>query len=255
MIDVHSHILPSIDDGSRDIKETYNLIKEAYNAGFTDIVCTSHYLEDYDFIADDTQRMQWINILTQNLPEEIKKMKLHIGSEIYFRYDMVELLEDEKASTLCDSNYVLFELSMKRKSSNLKNIIYNLIEKGYIPIIAHPERYQFFQEDPNSIIELIELGVYFQANFASIIGLYGKEAQNTVKVLLKNNMIHFLGSDVHRENTIYTKMPEIIKKLKKIISKEKIKELTEINPRLILENKKINIDNPTEIKKSFWNKF
>ena len=130
MIDVHSHILPNIDDGSRDIKETYNLIKEAYKAGFTDIVCTSHYLEDYDFIANDAQRMQWINVLTQNFPDELKNIKLHIGSEIYITHDMVELLEDKKASTLGDSNYVLFELSMKRKSSNLKNIIYNLIEKG-----------------------------------------------------------------------------------------------------------------------------
>jgi len=154
-----------------------------------------------------------------------------------------------------NSRYILIEFPLLNENFNDINIIYNLKLSNIIPIIAHPERYQFFQEDPNSIIELIELGVYFQANFASIIGLYGKEAQNTVKVLLKNNMIHFLGSDVHRENTIYTKMPEIIKELEKIISKEKIKELTEINPRLILENKKINIDNPTEIKKSFWNKF
>jgi len=254
MIDLHSHILPNIDDGSKSISETYNLIKEAYNAGFTNIISTSHYLEDYDFIADDEQRRQWISLLSQNLPEEVKNIKLHIGSEIYIRYDMLELLENKKASTLGDSNYVLFELSMKHKTSNLKNIIYDLLEQGYIPIIAHPERYKFIQEEPNYLIELIELGVYFQANFASIIGFYGKEVQNTVKLLLKNNMIHFLGSDVHRENTIYTKMPEILKELRKIISENKLKELTELNPKLVLENKKIYVDSPIEIKKSFWNK-
>lgn len=255
MIDLHSHILPGIDDGSKDVNETYNLIREAYNAGFTDIISTSHYLEDYNFIADDSQRRKWIDILIQNLPEEVKNINLHIGSEIYIRYDLTELLKSKKASTLGNSNYVLFELSMKNKISNLKNIIYSLLENGYIPIIAHPERYKFVQDNPNYLIELIELGVYFQANFASIIGFYGKEAQSTVKLLLKNNMIHFLGSDVHRENTIYTKMSEILKELKKVISEDKLNELTEINPRLVLENKKIYVDNPIEIKKSFWKKF
>jgi len=255
MIDLHSHILPNIDDGSQSIGETYNLIREAYNAGFSDIISTSHYLEDYDFIADDKQRKQWIDVLVQNMPEEVEKINLHIGSEIYINHDMVELLESKKASTLGDSNYVLFELSMNRKISNLKNIIYNLLEKGYIPIIAHPERYKFVQEDPNYLIELIELGVYFQANFASIVGLYGKEPQNTVKLLLKNNMIHFFGSDVHRQNTIYSRMPEILKEIKKVISEQKLQELTEINPKLVLENKKIYVDSPIEIKKSFWSKF
>jgi len=93
-----------------------------------------------------------------------------------------------------------------------------------------------------------------QANYGSIIGLYGKKAQIIVKKLLQNNMVHFLGSDVHRQNTIYPKIPQILTILNSIISTEKLEELTTINPKFVLQNKRIDIDEPQEIKFSFKEK-
>lgn len=92
----------------------------------------------------------------------------------------------------------------------------------------------------------------FQANYGSIIGLYGKQAQKTVKKLLKNDMIHFLGSDVHRPETIYPRMPEILEELRKVIDANTLKHLSTINPQLVLENKRIYTPIPKRIKNSFW---
>lgn len=253
MIDFHSHILPGVDDGSTSIEETMQLIKEASKVGFTKIISTSHYIEEqYEY--DEATRKQFLEILNSGIKTLGENVELYLGSEIYASYDMVELLKEAKASSINNSRYVLFELPMQNEFPNFKNIIYKLLANNYIPIIAHPERYAYVKENPNWLIEFIEIGVLFQANYGSIIGIYGKQAQKTVKQLLKNNMIHFLGTDVHRPGTIYTKMPEIMQELEKIIDSKQIKKLTEINPYLVLENKVIYTDKPISIKKSFWEK-
>lgn len=252
MIDFHSHIIPEIDDGSRSIEETMLLLEEAKNAGFTAIISTSHYLpEHYEF--DDLTREKFLEIIKMGASNLGVDIELCLGSEIYASYDMVELLKEHKASTINGTKYVLFELPMQTELPNLKNIIYNLLGNGYIPIIAHPERYAYVKENPNWLLEYLELGVLAQSNYGSIIGIYGKEAQKTVKQLLKNNMIHFLGSDVHKPKTIYTKMPEILQELRKILERDKIKKLTKLNAQLVLENKPIYTEMPKRIKKSFWN--
>ncbi len=250
MIDIHSHILPNIDDGAKTIEESIALIEEAQNAGFTDIISTSHYLENY-YEADNKKRSELIEEIKSNINSEIR---IHLGNEIYITEDIINLIKTNKASTLGNSNYVLFELPMNSNVLYLKEVIFRLIENDYIPIIAHPERYLYVQKDPNMLIELIEMGVLFQANYASIEGYYGKHAQKTVKLLLKNDMIHFLGTDVHRKNTIYKMMTIILSRLEKLIGKEKLYELTTINPKFVLENKKINVKKPKAIKISLLNK-
>lgn len=252
MIDFHSHIIPEIDDGSRSIEETMLLLREAKDAGFTTIISTSHYLPGtYEF--DELSRRQFLEVIqigANNLEIDIN---LKLGSEVYACYDIVELLKENRASTINDTNYVLFELPMQSELPNLKNIIYNLLGNGYRPIIAHPERYSYVKEAPNWLLEYLEIGVLFQSNYGSIIGMYGKEAQKTVKLLLKNNMIHFLGSDVHKAKTVYSKMPEILQELRKILERDEFKKLTKINAQAVLENKEIYVEVPHKIKKGFWN--
>lgn len=234
MIDFHSHILPNIDDGSFSEEETMEILEEAQKVGFTKIISTSHYIEEF-YEADEEYRTDLIN----KLKTDKLDIKLFLGSEIYITDRLLNLLEEKQASTINNSKYVLFELPMNIKSIYTKKIIYRLIEKDYIPIIAHPERYSYVQENLEYVRELHDMGTLFQANYGSIIGMYGKKAEKTVKKLLKNNQIHFLGSDVHRSNQIYPKIPKIMKKLSKIISAEKIEELTTINPQKVLENAEI----------------
>lgn len=246
MIDVHSHILPNIDDGSRSIEETFNLIKEAKEAGFEGIVCTSHYMENY-YETNRPEREVWINAIHENLENKNIDMNLYLGNEIYMSDNIIELLEDGKATTMNDTSYVLFELPMNVEPMNLYDMVYEMQQYKIVPILAHPERYSFVQTDPELIYDLIDKGVLMQANYGSIIGQYGKKAQMIVQKFLENNMIHMLGTDVHRQNTIYPKIPEIILELKSLIGEEKVKELTTINPELVINNKRIDIRKPYKV--------
>jgi protein-tyrosine phosphatase len=133
----------------------------------------------------------------------------------------------------------------------LDNVIFEIKSSGLTPVIAHPERYSYVQENPNFVYNLIKNGVLFQANFASITGYYGKSAKKTLIKLLKANMIHFLGSDSHN-NKKYDNINECIKVLEKIISKEKLEELTTINPRHILDDEQIKIEEPKLIKRGLF---
>ena len=243
MIDVHSHILPNIDDGSRSIDETFNLIKEAKEAGFEGIICTSHYMENY-YETDRPEREVWINAIDENLKNKNIEMNLYLGNEIYMSDNIIKLLEDGKATTMNDTSYVLFELPLNVEPMNLYDMVYEMQQYKIVPILAHPERYSFVQTDPELIYDLIDKGVLMQANYGSIVGQYGKKAQMIVQKFLENNMIHMLGTDAHRQNTIYPKIPEILVELKSLIGEEKLNELTTINPELVINNKRIDIRKP-----------
>ena len=246
MIDMHSHILPNIDDGARSIEETYELIKEAKSVGFEAIVSTSHYMEGY-YETDNKEREIWVNAIYQSLQEKNLDIKLYLGNEIYISENLIKILEEGKASTINDTSYVLFEMPLNVEPMNLYDIVYEMLQYKIVPILAHPERYTFVQQDPELIYELIQKGVLMQANYGSIIGQYGAKAQLIVKKFLENNMIHFLGSDVHRPNTIYPRIPQALEVLEDLIGREKLNELTSINPKLVLNNKRIDIDEPNKI--------
>lgn len=235
MIDFHSHILPGIDDGSRNLEQSIAMVNEAKEAGFTKIISTSHYMENY-YECNERDRRQ----LLKKVQENVQGIELILGNEIYITNNIIELLQNGQASSINGTKYVLFEFPLiTTRPMNDKEVIYRLVENGYIPIIAHPERYPFIQENPDYLFELEEMGALFQSNYGSIIGMYGLKAKKTLKILLKNNLISFFGSDVHRPEQVYNKMPKIIKKLKKIISNEEFEEFTEINPEKVLKNENI----------------
>lgn len=245
MIDFHTHILPNIDDGSRSIDETFNLIKEAKEAGFTGIVLTSHYIENY-YETNVPERDVWVKAISENLSAKGIDTNLYLGNEIYISNNMMNLLEQGKASTINNSCYVLFELPLNAEPLNLYDVIYSLQENKLIPILAHPERYSYVQKEPELIHDLIQKGCLMQANYGSIIGQYGVKAEYIVKKFLENDMIHFLGSDVHRQNSIYPKISFALEKIREIVGEDKLEELTTINPQLVLSNKKIEIEEPEE---------
>ena len=253
MIDFHSHILPNIDDGSRSIEETFNLIKEAKNVGFDAIVSTSHYMENY-YETDTPEREVWVNAIYENLQAKNIDIRLYLGNEIYLSENIINLLENGKASTINDTSYVLFEMPLNAEPMNLYDLVYQMLQCKLVPILAHPERYSFVQKDPDLIYDLIQKGVLMQANYGSIIGQYGEKAKIIVKKFFENRMIHFLGSDVHRQNTIYPRIPEILSTLNDLIGEEKLEELTNTNPSLVLKNKRINIDEPIQVELSLKEK-
>ena len=235
MIDIHSHIIPNVDDGARSVEETFNILKEAQEAGFTDVILTSHFLLNY-YETNAQELIFWKDKLQEVLKKQGTKINLHSGMEIYITNQMEELLENKKILTLANSRYMLIELPLATNVKYFDYVVYYLEAKGIKPIIAHPERYKCVQKDPDIVEEYIEKGCLIQCNYGSIVNLYGREAEKTIKTLLKKNQVHFLGSDVHRENGTYLIILDAIKKIRKIIGENKINELTTINPKKILQN-------------------
>ena len=259
MIDFHTHILPNIDDGSRSIEETFNLIEEAQKAGFDQIVLTPHYMEGY-YETDVAEREVWLDAISKNLYIKKFKGKLYLANEIYMSENIINLLENAKASTINNTSYVLFELPLNAEPLNLYDVIYEMQQYKLVPVLAHPERYTFMQKEPELLYDLVEKGVLsskgvlLQSNYGSIIGQYGANAQRLVKKMLSHNLVHFLGTDVHRQNTVYTRVPEALEEIKHIIGEERLEELTTKNPSLALANKKIEIRTPSKIELGFKDK-
>ena len=233
MIDIHTHLIPNVDDGSRSLEETIVIFKEAIEAGFTDIILTSHYLSSY-YEPEVEELVLEKEKLQDALKNYEKKLNLHSGMEIYISEKMEKLIKENKLLTLADSKYMLIELPMNSKVSYFDYVIYYLQTIGIKPIIAHPERYKSVQQDITIVEDFIKQGCLIQCNFGSIIEAYGKEAKKTVKKLLKNDLVHFMASDCHKKGKTYVFIPKAIKKIQKIIGKEKLYEITTLNPRKIL---------------------
>lgn len=234
MIDFHSHILPGIDDGARNYEESKKLVLEAKEYGFDKIISTSHYAINC-FETPEYKRKE----LIEDLKSDIDSVDIFLGSEIFITYNIVSLLQEYKASTLNGTNYVLFELPLRNHFSNLKDTINKLKENGYKPILAHPERYSDVQNNFNFLYELKEMDILFQANYGSILGVYGLKAKVAVKRMYKEKLISFLGTDVHRENSIYPKVPKALNKILKIVDDVYIQDITTNNALKILNGEKL----------------
>ena len=234
MIDFHSHILPNVDDGSRDSDESINMLKEAKLAGFDKVISTSHYAIDC-YEVPEYKRSELLETLQQE--EDIPE--LYLGSEIFISYNLLELLNEYKASTINNTKYVLIELPLRQKFDRYRDVISSLQDQDYKVILAHPERYSIIQNNYDIVRELKDIGVLFQSNFCSIIGMYGLSAKRTFKKMLKDNVIDLLGTDVHRQNSLYPKISKTITKIKKIVDEEYLNTITALNAEKILNNEDI----------------
>ena len=246
MIDIHSHILSETDDGAVSLEDSLKIIQEAIEAGFTKIISTSHYYEGR-FEKDEYFRKEKIN----NLRNMTGNFDLRIGSEIFATPDIIELLKEKKASSIDNTRYVLFEIPFGNNVSFFNKMIDDLKRNNYLPIMAHPERYEIVKNNPKLVEEWKHRGIYMQSNFESITGKYGKESEETVKLLLRHKLVDFLGSDVHRVGT-YEKVSIAIDKIRKMVDERYFIELTQMNQEKLLRNEKIEVEDQDEIKKTIF---
>lgn len=235
MIDIHSHILPEIDDGSRNIEETITMIAEAYKNGVTAIIATSHYMEG-NYEVNKNKREEMVNILQEILTIKELPVKIYIGAEAYISPNLINHIKNDEIPTLNNSKYLLFELPMNAPYLGIYNEINHLKDLKITPILAHPERYSYIRNDINKLYELVENGVLLQCNIGSFVGKYGKDAKNFVTKLAKENLIGFIGSDCHRQASIYSDLEKMQKRVIKVIGKENWKKWAVLNPKCIIEN-------------------
>jgi tyrosine-protein phosphatase YwqE len=194
-VDMHSHILPGIDDGAPTVNESIMMARRFVDLGFSKLIATPHIMADY---YRNTPAI--INNALHILQEELIKQSIDLVVEASAEYYLDETFEnklDKGDLMIMGKDYLLFELSYINYPNNLKDIIQKINDKGLKPILAHPERYPYLHGSIENYYKIKEFGCYFQLNTISLTGYYGKPTQKVAQELCNNMMIDFIGSDMH----------------------------------------------------------
>lgn len=252
MIDIHCHILPNVDDGSESLEESIEMAKIAESEGITRIVNTSHCHFDFKYKKGNELKLE-LEKFNQALKEENINIEVLLGNELYYTSDLIERFDELDFFSMNNSKYILMEFSPINFPKNIEDVIYEIKIRGYIPIIAHAERYKQVQEDVNIVLDCIKEGALIQVNSSSILGKNGEKAEDTSKKLLDNNMVHFVATDAHSSNRRRPLIKDSYNYILKNYGKEVSEKLFIENPTAVIENRDISILNPTkyEEKRSF----
>jgi protein-tyrosine phosphatase len=192
-VDMHSHVLPGIDDGAQTPEESIYLVKKMMELGIKKIIATPHIMIDYYRNTPETINNA-LNILKAELVKENIDIEVEAAAEHYFDETFEERV-DKDGLMIMKGDYVLFEFSFINKPPNTIPVIQKILDKGYKPILAHPERYSYLTID--ELRNLRSWGCNMQLNTISLTGYYGPEAKKIAETMVDNQMIDFISSDMH----------------------------------------------------------
>ena len=191
--DIHSHFIPGIDDGSPDMETTINLIQEMQKLGFSKVITSPHVMSDFYKNSSETI-LKGLAAVRSELTLQNINMEIDAVAEYYIDYDFEQQIGKKKFLTF-GSNYLLVELSFVEAPTHLFDIIFKLQLEGYKVVLAHPERYHYFQMKDYE--NLVSRGVLLQINWLSLIGYYSVKINNITKDLIAKNMVSVVGTDCH----------------------------------------------------------
>jgi protein-tyrosine phosphatase len=203
MIDYHSHILPGIDDGAMDISEALEIGRILSSIGFREVHCTPHCMRGSYLITPDLVRHEVVK-LQQAFDDNGIQLCLYPGSEYYLDESAIDLLQDP--TPLGNTNLVLVEAPFQGLLPSLLQLVTSIMEMGFTPIIAHPERCALFHVDPDLVPCLKSMGSLFQGNIGSFAGSYGERARNNALNLLQMGYYDCLGSDSHNPERLSSEL-------------------------------------------------
>ena len=203
--DVHSHLIPAIDDGAASLEQSLQLIKGLNDLGFKKLITTPHVISD--FYQNTPEKINNGLVLLQDAVIKANiDVEIDVAAEYFLDYDFQEMMEKDKLLTF-GTNYLLFELPFYNKPQVLDEVIFKMQTLGYTPVLAHPERYTYWYNDFEAYNDLKNRGVLLQININSLVGGYSAQAKKTAEKLIVNNMVDFVGSDTHNQHHI-----ELLKK-------------------------------------------
>lgn len=197
MVDVHCHMIPGVDDGSRSMQETLQMLKIAERQGTTHVIVTPHFKNGHHN-ASPKKVEGLLNDIRAEAEEAGINISLYQGNEVFYYDEMCEELDTGKISTINGTGYVLVEFLPTDTFVYIRNALDNIISEGYTPILAHVERYSCMLDNTDNVSELRQLGVSIQTNASSITGDTGKDIKKYVHKLLKDKLIDYVGTDSHR---------------------------------------------------------
>lgn len=233
MIDIHSHILPCVDDGCSSIEEARKLLLNAINEGISDVCITPHFSRNDDFVCRADTLINRFNELKESCGD--LKINLYLGNELMIDKDLDELLLNKQLLTLNNSKYVLVEFPFEGYKDEYDEYLYNIAISGYKIIIAHPERYMWVMDNPKYIDSWISEGYLIQCNVTS---LKDNKTRNFMYKLIENGKLHFISSDAHNINRPLSLM-DGYNLISKKFNEDVANTLFNDNPLQVLLNKQV----------------
>ncbi|HHY98669.1 MAG TPA: hypothetical protein GX509_08025 [Firmicutes bacterium] len=240
MIDIHTHILPGIDDGADSIETSTLMAHDAVSGGTEVVVATPHILPGGALIGPDM-----IQSHVRDLGREISRKGIHLkllpGAEIAIDIDLLSRLKSGEYCTIGGaSRYVLIELPFQDIPIYSQHVIFSLASSGYVPIIAHPERNARIMSDPGSFYEFFQSGALGQVSAGSITGEFGPHARRAAEFLIESRLVQIIASDGHNARTRRCRLDRAWAVAARLVGRELAREMVEGIPRAVIENSEVD---------------
>ena len=233
LYDIHCHIVPHVDDGSKSLEESRKMLEMEYADGVRNIILTPHFR--YDMFEPSMEKVQeQFQRVKDMAAKQFKDLNLYLGCELHSSMDMVSCLDEGRRLTLAGTRYVLAEFSARDSKGYIMERVRQLVMNGYHPIIAHVERYPSVRGDLNMIADLRNVGAYIQVNADTISGKDGLGEKWFAKKLMKHELLDFVGSDAHGCKNRVPGMAKAWNQVVKTMGREYAYEIFVENPAEIL---------------------
>ncbi|EPU36687.1 capsular polysaccharide biosynthesis protein Cps4B [Streptococcus agalactiae] len=240
MIDIHSHIVFDVDDGPKTLEESLSLIEESYRQGVRIIVATSHRRKGM-FETPEDIIFKNFSIVKHEAEKRFEHLQILYGGELYYTSDMLEKLKLKQIPTLNNTKFALIEFSMQTSWKDIHTALSNVLMLGITPVVAHIERYNALENQKERVKEIINMGCYTQINSSHILKqkLFNdkhKRFKKRARYFLKENLVHFVASDMHNLDVRPPFLAEAYKIICRDFGKERANQLFIENAQSILKN-------------------
>lgn len=233
MIDLHSHILPGVDDGAQTLEDSIEMAKKAVSQGITHLMCTPHH-NNGSYSNPAHQVITRVNQLQAVLDEKDIPLTLLEGQEVRISGSLLEDIRNQEILfTDLDNTYILIEFPSGDVPEYSEQLFFELMSQGHVPVIVHPERNAVFRKDPNRLIPFLDMGALTQLTAPSIVGVFGKDIQKTARQMLKHNMLYMVASDAHNLRHRTFLMKEAYEEIHKIGGIRMVEEMQQMAKDLV----------------------
>lgn len=253
MVDLHAHILMGVDDGSQSLEESLQMARMAWESGVRAMAMTPHCNIPgvFDNYESDRLRQRF-----QQLKEAVAaagiQLRLYPGMEVFCRENLAELLRNKQLIPINDGRYLLVEFAFEEEADWMTFLLDEVLEAGYIPLVAHPERYDVIQANPNLAYRWICMGCALQVNKGSVLGRFGRREQRAAMLLLEHELVACVASDAHHADYRTPHMEETADYLMQIFGAECVQLLMKDNPARILDSREVILLEPRRVRAKWF---